>query len=272
MQRVKVRCPNPACGKRLTCKAEYAGRTFECPGCGMSISIPIKSATDTGAGGWAVRPSDARDKNSFSPVRGSNGSDNYDASPSAKVQQGGVVDAGSELVLSIAKLPRWGKWLLGLGAGALIVGGIGAKANYYDRLPGDPIWLYSRSQGELAAIFCVFAAAWSVVYVWGSSIAWPILYARRLRQWHPGKLALLWGVFVGGEILLWWLVTGPLRREVRVLLSVNEVLVSGVTIEPAIAWSALVLPLFIVSWVWFTGRERAQGGKSARQAATDANE
>lgn len=235
MQRVKVRCPNPACRKRLTCKAEYAGGTFECPACGMRISIPTKSATHTGAGGWAARPSDARDRNIFSPLRGSNASDNSEAlpSPTAKVQQGGIVEAGSELVLSIAKLPRWRKWLLGLGAGALIVGGIGATA------------VYSRSQGELAGILCVFAAIWSVVYVWGSSIAWPFFYAGRLRQWHPGKLALLWGVFVGGEILLWWLAMGPWR---------------GPDLETvAVSWSLLLVPLFIATWIWLSGRERRGG-------------
>ncbi len=41
---IKAKCPNPACGKVLTIKEEYAGKTGKCPACGMSIKIPASAA------------------------------------------------------------------------------------------------------------------------------------------------------------------------------------------------------------------------------------
>ncbi len=41
---IKAKCPNPACGKVLTIKEEYAGKTGKCPACGLSIKIPAAPA------------------------------------------------------------------------------------------------------------------------------------------------------------------------------------------------------------------------------------
>jgi hypothetical protein len=37
--RIKTICPNPACGKRLSIKASYAGKTVKCPACGNSFPV-----------------------------------------------------------------------------------------------------------------------------------------------------------------------------------------------------------------------------------------
>jgi len=37
---IQVRCPNGACGKRLSVGDDYAGRTGKCPSCGAAVQIP----------------------------------------------------------------------------------------------------------------------------------------------------------------------------------------------------------------------------------------
>jgi hypothetical protein len=45
---IKVRCPNPACGKIHTTKTSWAGKKGRCPDCGALISIPNVAAPPAG--------------------------------------------------------------------------------------------------------------------------------------------------------------------------------------------------------------------------------
>jgi hypothetical protein len=45
---IKVRCPNPACGKVHAVKKRWAGKTGTCPDCGTPISVPNAAAPPPG--------------------------------------------------------------------------------------------------------------------------------------------------------------------------------------------------------------------------------
>lgn len=47
---INVKCPKPGCGKVLSVKDEYAGKTGKCPVCGTAVKVPmIKASPETPA-------------------------------------------------------------------------------------------------------------------------------------------------------------------------------------------------------------------------------
>ncbi len=41
---IRFQCPNPECGKTISVKDEFAGRTGKCPGCQASVKVPVAVA------------------------------------------------------------------------------------------------------------------------------------------------------------------------------------------------------------------------------------
>ena len=58
-----------------------------------------------------------------------------------------------------------------------------------------------------------------------------------VREWHVGKLVILWGVCA----VWFWALTEGLSRETSAVI--------------ASAWFAYLLFCLVVTWVWFGGRE-----------------
>ncbi len=58
-----------------------------------------------------------------------------------------------------------------------------------------------------------------------------------VKDWHPGKIGLMWGVYL---VLLWFLWEMNPGDD-----------------EGAISfWAVLAIPAFVITWRWFSGREK----------------
>ncbi|MCK4284516.1 MAG: hypothetical protein KAX44_09385, partial [Candidatus Brocadiae bacterium] len=51
---VRVRCPNPECGKLFSLKDEFRGKKVKCPGCGTAIPVPAAPGPQATVGEPAV--------------------------------------------------------------------------------------------------------------------------------------------------------------------------------------------------------------------------
>ena len=61
-----------------------------------------------------------------------------------------------------------------------------------------------------------------------------------VKDWHPGKIGLMWAVYL---FLLWYLLD-PYTRIVR-------------TREGALLlWTILTVPGLVITWRWFSAREK----------------
>jgi len=157
-----------------------------------------------------------------------------------------ILVVGFLLIGGLAALKRW-EWVGRLQSGQLLLLAAFSGIGFFSIVSSNLAWDENKAAGPL-----VFLFAWSVL---GSlkSVAEKAKEYRgtKMRQWHSGKIALLWiASFIWMAMLY-----GPVRSEIHYYPWSYNGWTSG-DLGIAILFAAPPIAALVLTWLWLTGREK----------------
>ena len=212
---IKMKCPNPACGKAAAVKDEFAGKRAKCPACGTIMNIP--DAPEVAPPASAVRAPASRapaPPPRPAPPPGEEEYEDYEREPRARVTKSGQVTA-----IAIVNFVLGGLSVLGglcVSLSGVLFGGLSSAAKgtqvqvqgmnpqQAEKFARDMAKLQSQVGGSFAWLATVLVVMGVVILVWGAAAITDGVGVLKRRSW--GRLLALVLAGVSAVLALIYLV------------------------------------------------------------------